>query len=176
MEKNNFKKYTVIQDIQEKIPWQFLQSVYCAGTEVKHLETADYSLKGLEKKFVIERKRDTGEFARNITQKRFERELIRLQEFEFPFLILEFTMSDILNFPHGSGIPEKFWKRLQINSSFMLQTLIDYQIKYRAKIILAGKHGKSTASYLFKRMVEIHDSEFSAGEETSTGPAGICLA
>ena len=122
-------------------------------TQVK-LPTGDYTIQGFEKILTIERKQSTSEFSQNILEARFDRELVRLEAFKYPFIILEFTMDDILDYPKGSGIPIRLWPKLRINSWKLLKTLMEYELKYKTKIILAGKNGKEVAASIFKRVVE----------------------
>jgi ERCC4-type nuclease len=148
-------KYQVIRDSQEKANyWTFSCSKSCEGTEVKRLKTGDYTLVGLENVFTIERKGCIAEFAQNISQKRFERELKRLEKFKYPFILLEFTLEDIMRFPYSSNIPQHLWAKLRVNPSYILKRLLEYQLTYKTKILLVGAHGKEVASSLFKRVYE----------------------
>ena len=64
----------------------------------------------------IERKGSISEFARNITEKRFERELERMVDYKYRYVILEFNLRDIMDYPNGSGIPynkRKYIKRVR---------------------------------------------------------------
>lgn len=142
--------YTVIKDNQEKLQgngW-FFQPM-----EVKHLKTGDYTLVGYEDVLTIERKASTGEIAKNITEKRFERELERMKNFRWPFMIFEFDLIDVKYFPENSGIPREIWPKLRITSNFMLKKLAEYQVYYPVKIIFASKFGKETAETIFKEVV-----------------------
>lgn len=147
-------KYTVIRDTREQKGWHFFSSASCLGTVIKGLKTGDYSLLGLENRFAIERKRNTGEIAMNIVQPRFERELERLSDFEWPFLIFEFTYEDLVRFPVNSGIPPKRWRGLRVGAKFLEKRLSEMQVKYHLPIIFAGEHGMSAATALFKRVAE----------------------
>lgn len=143
-------QYTVIVDSREKKPWIFDKDEYCSGSIIKKLDTADYSLLGLEDKFVIERKRNTSEFSQNIFQKRFERELQRLDNFIYPFLICEFDYVDMLSFPINSGIPQSLYYKVKISPDFLIKAITRYYFKYKTKIIFAGKNGQLVAKNLFK--------------------------
>lgn len=147
-------KYRVIRDTREQRGWHFDESSSCLGTVVGTLRTGDYTIEGYEKTFVIERKGSTGEVAQNILQSRFERELERLEGFALPFLICEFTLDDVMRFPHNSGIPRPRWPKIRITPHFLLKRLVEFQVKYKTKFIFAGLHGKEYASSLFKRITE----------------------
>ena len=150
-------KYTVIRDTREHRDkgWTFTGSTRCAGTETTKLDTGDYSIKGMEELFCIERKGSVSEFARNITENRFEKELQRLESFKYPFIILEFEMSDIIDYPKNSGIPYKKRTQLKFRGPFILKRLIELQMNYKTKILICGDRGREVASSIFKRVVEI---------------------
>lgn len=152
----NSKKYKVIKDTREQLGWEFNPGPSCDGMTIATLKTGDYSLEGFENKFVIERKGDLSEFSNNITQQRFHDELLRLEEFELPFIVLEFTMEDIYKFPQSTQIPPSKYKYIKITPQFIVKALLDIEVKHKTKIILAGKYGKEVASSLFKRVCEYY--------------------
>ena len=105
-------KFIVIRDTREKDGWYFKESDYCEGMVNQKLDTGDYSIQGLEDVLCIERKASVAEIANNIVDDRFTRELDRMSEFKYKFLILEFGVEDILSFPVGSDIPKKSWNKI----------------------------------------------------------------
>ena len=82
-------KFLVVKDTREKDGWYFKESDYCQGMIDQKLDTGDYSVQGLEDVLCIERKGSVSEIANNIVDKRFDRELDRMKEFKYKFLILE---------------------------------------------------------------------------------------
>ncbi len=160
-------KYIVYKDTREQEGWEFTPSTNCEGMEIHTLRTGDYTIKGFEDVLTIERKASTGEFAKNIVDGRFERELIRMEKYKWPFMVLEFELNDIVNFPANSGIPKSKWDKLRIGNWFMLKRLTEYQIKYKTKILLAGKQGKVLAASIFKRVLEYVETENPSIEGTS---------
>lgn len=151
-------KFQVIRDTREQEKgdgWWFPATDRCEGTVVETLKTGDYTLAGLPANyFVIERKSGIAEVAGNITEQRFKRELERLEEFQFPFLIIEATLEDVVRFPEGSGIPESKWPDLRVSAQFILKVLTEYHLRYKTRIIMAGKSGFVQASSLLKRIHE----------------------
>lgn len=147
------KKFKVLKDNKEKPGWDFTDSKFCESVEMLHLPTGDYTVEGCEETFIIERKRSTGELAININQPRFQRELERLENFKNPFIICEFTWDDVYSFPVNSGIPKDKWHELKVTQKYLLSTILEYQMKYKTKIILAGDNAKDIASYLFYKAV-----------------------
>lgn len=148
------QKYVVLKDRREQLGWDFKPGSSCAGTELATLKTGDYTLRGYESVFAIERKMSTGELSQNITEARFEAELERLEGFAHPFVVCEFTMEDLCSFPNNSGIPKSRWRFLRITPQFLLKRFLDFQMKYKTKFILAGHRGEEVARSLFKRIVE----------------------
>ncbi len=151
------KKYHVLRDTREQeagTGWIFSETPNCSGTTTQKLDTGDYTILGHEKEFVIERKGCLSEWARNINEKRFERELERLEEFTHPYIFLEFTIEDIMNWPHKCGIPEDKKKDIKINNFFILKKTTEIMVKYKTKIVFTGKFGRETAASLFKRVME----------------------
>lgn len=145
------KQYTIIRDTKEKENhgWFFDKKDNCLGTKEYKMKTGDYTIEGLEELFTIERKGSTAEFAKNIFEKRFERELQRMESFKYPFMVLEFTLDDVLLFPLNSGIPKYLWYKVKMNGPLMFSSLLRYQLQYKTKIILAGSEGKTIAEKLF---------------------------
>lgn len=128
----------IIQDTREQYPWDF--SFYEVDTVVRKLDTGDYSLEGEENNICIERKRSTGELSQNLGSKRatFERELERMTFIRDRYLILEFSIQDLLDFPKNSGIPKKTLPYIRMNAQYMIKLLDQYQDKYGIEIIYAN--------------------------------------
>lgn len=148
--------YKVLRDTREKENhgWVFPVGSHCVGTHEKTLKTGDYTLEGFEDTFVIERKGSVAEFSTNLTQPRFEKELERLDQFKFAFIVLEFELKDIVKFPVNSGIPEFRWATLRVTPQFLMKRLHEVQLAHRAQLVFAGMWGREYASSLFKRVVE----------------------
>lgn len=123
---------SIYQDTKEKIPFEFKFHPACGSVVVKHLETGDYTLKDYENIVCIERKRSTGEIANNFGKesKRFENELERMSHFKYKYVICEFPIDHILNFPENSGIPKRTWKYIRIRASFLMKKITEYTEKY----------------------------------------------
>lgn len=139
--------YIVIKDTREQAGWDF------PNMEVGTLSTGDYSLRGYEDIFIVERKGSTGEFSHNLTEKRFERELERLNKIDFPFVVLEFDFEDLVLFPHNSGIPRYKWPHVRLSPKFLVRRLNELQIQFsRIKWQFVGRHGQIYMEDLFKRM------------------------
>lgn len=158
--------YTVIRDTreQEGYGWVFPkdEKTRCEGTIDHCLPTADYSLLGYEDIFIIERKHSTGELANNLFQDRFEDELTRMEYFEHRFIICEFTLQDVFDFPARSGIPRNRWNKdaereypgLKMTPALYIKRLNEVLVQHRVPILFAGACGRDFATSLFKRVIE----------------------
>lgn len=140
--------YIVKIDTREQRPWEF------SSSESIVLKTGDYTIKGMEDILCLERKGSITEFAGNVTDKRFDRELERMRAFKYAFLVLEFSMADLIRYPYSSGLPKSKYMRIKINGAFILKRLIEIDIQYNVKVILAGDYGKETALSIFKRVID----------------------
>lgn len=142
--------YKVIRDTREKDGhgWTFQQM------EIGTLKTGDYTLVGHEQEIAIERKASVSEISMNIFEKRFENELIRMEDYAYPFLLMEFSMEDVMQFPAGSDIPKYKWKYLKVSPYLILKKILEFQIKYKTKWIFCGKYGQDVCNSIFKRFIE----------------------
>ena len=156
------QNYTVIRDTREKEGqgWQFRASAstkkgsLCLGTERVKLDTGDYTLEFFEEKLCIERKGSVAEFAGNTVQERFERELVRMKEYKYSFILLEFTMEELIKFPTGARLPSSV-KRKIMRGTFILKRLLEFMRDYpNIHFIFCGDHGKQVCESIFKRILE----------------------
>mgnify|MGYP001573829355 CR=1 FL=1 len=128
----------LIADTREKIQWTFTSSTYITEIRSKKLDTGDYSVVGYEDKLTFERKRSVAEIATNLTEKRWPDVLARLAKFKHKFIICEFSIADILDYPLNSGIPRYKLKYIRIKPPFILSCLAKIQVDYQIPIIYAG--------------------------------------
>lgn len=161
-------KYTVVRDTREKEGqgWVFTPNERCAGTVIKKLGVGDYSLEGYENLFTIERKGSVAEFCANLNQDRFiadfnpnktsdkQSEFNRLQTIVYPYILLEFEVSDLLKYPDIPEIPKFLRKKIRFKGYAALKKVIELEMKYKTRIIFCGDKGKEVASSIFKRMIE----------------------
>lgn len=159
--------FTVIKDTREQDGWTFegFDSRYhtCLGMITQKLETGDYTLKGLEHLLCIERKGSVSELAQNLGRDkyRFLEEIDRMKKIKHSFLILEFSLNDIMIFPEGSDIPEEKWDSIHITNKYMLKMLTEIQINNKIQIVFCGdrKNAKLFTSSLMKRINEMYSSQ-----------------
>ena len=159
-----YSTYTVIKDTREQKGHTFPphRRDRCIGTITEKLDTGDYSLIGLEDKLCIERKASVEELAGNlgVSRKTFYREIDRMVLFPHKYLLFEFDMSDILEFPNhpGSRIPDQKRKSVFINASFIMKCITEFQVEYGIPVIFCGskENGKIMMTSLFKRFADLY--------------------
>lgn len=149
-----YDPYLVYRDTREKEGWDFAHSGYCAGTEEQTIKTGDYTLYGYESHICIERKGNVSELATNITQPRFERELERMKDFPWRYILLEFEMKHVVEFPKGSKIPAYKRKYMKVRGPFFLKRILELQKKYDVPFLFCGDYAKEVCSSIFKRFME----------------------
>ena len=149
-------KATVKVDTREKKPYGWTENDWCTGYIVEKLDVGDYSLVGYEDILTIERKASTAEIATNISEPRFEKELEKMSKFKYSFMICEFNMEDIVQFPINSGIPQHKWEKVRVTNKYILKKMIEYQVAFNIKIIYCGNPYNSwlTVNSIFKRVME----------------------
>lgn len=161
MKKKMENKFTVIRDTREQLNkgWNFIKHERCLGTDIKKLDTGDYTIKGLEKDFIVERKGAISEFVTNLFSDTFWRELDRLSKFEHPYLILEFPFEFLDSFPTGSGIPSFRWKTMKLKGPLVLKKYHEMRLSYPSiRTEFVGGRGKEYSLSLFKRIVDLYGS------------------
>jgi|TARA_R100001163_G_scaffold35336_1_gene27193 hypothetical protein len=130
-------KYVILKDTREKNGWDFNAFDKCMAVVDWGLKTGDYVARGLEKHLVIERKASTGEIATNLGKKRkaFDAEIERMSQFRWKYIICEFSIDDLMNFPENSGIPEKQLQYVRMNGKFMWRKLCEYQENFGVQVV-----------------------------------------
>jgi len=162
--------FTIIRDTREKEGYTFEPSSTryhtCKGMVDRKLDTGDYSIEGLEDRLCIERKASVVELAGNVghDRQRFLNEIERMKEFPHKYIILEFSLSDLMMFPEGSSILEKDWGKVKVTNTFMLKTLMEFQIFDDIHVIFCDskKNAKWAVLSILKRVNEI----YSIGRQT----------
>lgn len=161
MPKNSF---TVIRDTREQTGHFFEECLYgdvkCAGQIITKLDTGDYTLLGMEDKLCIERKASVAELATNLgtDSKRFHAEIARMSPFPHKFLLLEFSLGDLLVFPYGSSIPKSKLKYIKMTGSYMLKMLTQFQVNNGIQVMFCDspENAKHVLISLFKRINELY--------------------
>ena len=150
MTNNTYNNFTIIVDTREQQPWDFENYTKAH----KKLDTGDYSIEGLEHLLTIERKKSSSEFATNIVESRFKDVVMRLSQFKYSFLLLEFDLEDLLIYPIGSTVPKRMWDKVKITPSFLIKNIIELQLNHNIKVIFCGSaaNAEKIAEFIFKKI------------------------
>jgi ERCC4-type nuclease len=140
----------ILCDTREQMPF-FFRNLPIRGykqikTEVATLKTGDYSIKGLEDIFIIERK-SVGDLCGTLTggHERFMREMERMEKFKMKYIIIEGSAIDIIKHCQQYGMLNA------VNTIF--QTLIAYSYHYKIRIKLC-KNRKDATEYAARKIIE----------------------
>jgi len=150
----DFSNFHIIIDTREQHPWTFNHM----DKTISKLDTGDYSLKGLENVFCIERKGSVSEFANNITEKRFKDVINRMGQIPHSFLLLEFDLEDVLIYPVGSTVPKRMWEKLKISPKFILKHIIELQVIHNIKVVFCGdaSNAEHMALSIMRKIYELY--------------------
>lgn len=166
-------KYTVIKDTREQDGWFFAPYDKCEGMEIGTMHTGDYTLKGYEDVVCVERKASVSEIAMNLGRKKkpFQEEIERMKDFHFSFLILEFSMDNVLKYPEGSKVPRAARSKVKVTGKYLLKCLMEFEIWYNTKIIFCGNKQNAflVTNSIFKRLTELFDRGSDDEDATSRG-------
>lgn len=126
----------IIKDTREQHGWEFNMYDNIESVTIDTVWPGDYTIKGYEDIFVIERKATTGELSMNLGKKKkqFQKELEAMADLKYKYIVCEFPMSDFAIFPKNSGIPKRYWRRLKIQGTYMQSTLFLWAERYEIEL------------------------------------------
>ena len=150
--------FTVIIDTREKDRWD-LPSSDILGVKFQPLKTGDYTIEGMEDLLCIERKANAAELAHNIHEKRFVRELERMTEFRFRYIILEAPLTHIMEYP-SYEVPY-IRNKVKLKGPYLIKCLNRMQVKYGINIIYAStkEYAAWVASNIMKEVFDLVNNE-----------------
>ena len=149
--------FTIIVDTREQTPWEFGFHT----TSKQKLDTGDYSIENFENILAIERKRSVSELATNLSENRFKDVLERLSKIKHPYMVFEFNIDEIYNFPVGSDIPKKMWDKLRISGNYIIKRLVEIQLEYGIQVVFCGDatNAERFSISLMKRIYERYNQQ-----------------
>ena len=117
--------FTIITDCREQNPWNFYNNIIETAT----LNSGDYSIKGFEDYFAVERK-SLADFIAccGRERERFKRELSRLRGYWVKAVVIEGSMDQIIAGDYRS----------KINPASVIGAIASWTVKYNISFILAG--------------------------------------
>ena len=80
-----------------------------------------------------------------------------MKDFRYKFLVLEFSLTDLMKFPEGSSIPEGDWGKLKVTNKFMLKMIMEFQLYKNINVLFCDskKNAKWAVLSIIKRVNEI---------------------
>lgn len=96
-----------------------------------------------------------------MSEKRFKDVLDRLQGIRHAFVVCEFPLTDIINFPENSGIPDWTLKRLKMTPGYLLKYVTDITVKYGIPVYFCdnARSAETLSESLIKRVLEFYEQE-----------------
>lgn len=141
---------SILIDTREKQPYQFPAG---QPTSIKTLKTGDYTLAGFEDVIAVEKKRNVTEFAQSVAQKRFWRELDRMQAFPHKFLLLDFSFGELEGYPFTTDLPWYVKKKIKLRGGFLLKALA--RIMSKGIMVCFTGSAKNSANLLMQLFKEL---------------------
>lgn len=149
--------WIAVVDTREQQPWGFDRRLKgCAGSEVGTLKTGDYSVKGLEDLLVIERKGKIGEFHQNLFQERerFKNELDRMKGVPFAYVLLEFPLWHLTEYPRVPTVPFSVRNKIKVSGELLLSVFSAMERDYPwVRFHFCGDMGRKMAIAIMRRTV-----------------------
>ena len=133
----------ILKDTREKKGWDFwLYEDVESITSIK-LDAGDYTTNLLDGLVVIERKATAAELANNLgnlkSRARMYREFDRMKSFKKAYIVCEFSETDVLNFPRGSGISSAYTKSIKIKGPFLRELIANIEKDYQnIEVVFCG--------------------------------------
>lgn len=153
----SINKFRIVCDTREQTPWHFNASKYCLGTTISKVNHGDYTIEGLEDKIFLERKASAAEIAHNVFEKRFDKLLLESEKYKYRYIICEFPLSHLVDYPHGSGLPKSVIRKIRVSGALLLSKIFDYQINHGINIVFCDNnlYAKQFVLSLFKKIHKI---------------------
>ncbi len=129
---------TILCDTREQLSYTFKK--YPCRVERKALKTGDYSVLGFEKNGITIERKSLQDLYQSFGQgrERFEREWIRMQDFNYAAIIIESTLEGILTPPEYT----------QMLPKVIIQSLISWSVKYNVHVLF-GDNRKLSECMIF---------------------------
>jgi ERCC4-type nuclease len=157
--KRRTKPPVILYDDREKRPWTFLQATnYGWKMERTHLKTGDYTFKGCEKKFCIEKKSGLAELFTNLSAKNrptFRDFLRRLSEFQVKAIVVEDDLSTISQCV--KLLREKSNNKICMNEDTIYYWVSRITVDYRIPILFTGRDIRTQCRMIHNLFTEAYE-------------------
>jgi ERCC4-type nuclease len=153
------EKPVLLIDTREKQPYDFEPDDAFGSIRFIKLDAGDYTLEGLEKIVIVERKASVDELFINFTKDkdRIKAEFERLKDHKFKILMLEFSCEDMMN-------PSKYYiNRRGINKqhpkmpvAVVAEGITKLMMEYGVHVIFGGSRAQTMTRGLLLKAYELH--------------------
>lgn len=136
--------FTIVQDYREKKPWDLGDRT----VEVDSLETGDYTIKGMEESFAVERK-SLDDLANSMGNKResFEAECQRADVFDHPMhILIEDQRWKVANYM-SKGHTRYYYSRLP--PATIINTIPSWEDRYNVKFMWCGNRPQAAYECIY---------------------------
>lgn len=131
------KEFTVVIDSREQQPYKFENAI------TKSLKTGDYSILGFEDRITVERKtKEDAYTSLGAERARFEKELVRLSQYDYSAIVIESNLADFLSAPAFT----------KMNPKAAMNSLVSWSVKYKVSVFFASD--RTHAKALVYRILE----------------------
>ncbi|MHA2428855.1 MAG: hypothetical protein ACXADB_12605, partial [Candidatus Hermodarchaeia archaeon] len=117
--------------------------------------------KGKEKLITIDRKKKPAELANNLGmyKERFARELERMRDYKYRYIICEFPYEKLVMFPKGSGLPRYIQRKVRAKGKFLVKQVERMSEEYEVEFIFCAnrEEAQERAIELFKEALQSED-------------------
>lgn len=156
----------IIQDTREKEPWSLTSFEDVRAQVIETVNAGDYTIKGKETLITIDRKKKPAELANNLGmyKDRFMRELERMRQYKFRYVICEFPYEKLLMFPKGSGLPLRVQRKVRAKGKFLVSQVQRMSEEYEVEFIFCAnrEEAQERAMELFREALESEDEQHSS--------------
>ena len=80
-----------------------------------------------------------------------------MSDFRWKYILCEFSIDDLMNFPQNSGIPKKQLQYVRMNGKFMWKKLCEYQEQSGVEVVFCDSKldAEARAMLIFEEKTEI---------------------
>jgi hypothetical protein len=151
----------IIRDTREKLPWSFKGYKECKGEMIATLPAGDYAIRGKGNLVIIDRKHTPSELSENLVryEARFKRELKKMENFKYRYILCEFPYHMLLSFPKGCGLPRNVQRRIRARGPFLATKVQALSEEFNVEFIFCDSReaARDKAMKLFKEALENED-------------------
>ena len=81
-----------------------------------------------------------------------------MNDYLYKFILLEFSLQNVLDYPIGSNVPQRVWSKIKIRPAYILKFLTELQTKHNINVVFCDNPtaANQMAFSIIKRVNEMH--------------------